>query len=194
MSLYALCGCGSGKKIKFCCYELMKTSSESDLAQACLRFPLDVCIMGVDPQEMGLTAVVIARKVAEDHYVAAFYLLDIWCLGLKQVEFKKNMSRAQVEFLIAGVVHSFGAYDEIAYEHARGVILGSIDYARTFGFEPHPDWSYAQHFVEPKRAYTSPFAFGVNGKPLYMQGPYDENVNDKISAVVRAGGNWIAEV
>jgi hypothetical protein len=62
---------------------------------------------------------------------------------------------------------------EAPIELAREVVLGSIEYARKLGFEPHPDFAAAAGHLG---SWTGPGAitFGKDGRPLYISGPYDD--------------------
>ena len=71
----------------------------------------------------------------------------------------------------------FSGYDgdpvEVPIELAREVVLGLAGYARSLGFDPHPDFAAAEGHLGP---WTGPGAitFGKDGKPLYNSGPYDD--------------------
>ena len=71
----------------------------------------------------------------------------------------------------------FSGYDgdpvEVPIELAREAVLGSAEYARSLGFDPHPDFAAAEGHLGP---WTGPGAitFGKDGKPLYISGPYDD--------------------
>jgi hypothetical protein len=71
----------------------------------------------------------------------------------------------------------FSGYDgdpvEVPIELAREVVLGSAGYARSLGFDPHPDFAAAEGHLG---LWTAPGAitFGKDGKPLYISGPYDD--------------------
>ncbi|MGH3623850.1 MAG: hypothetical protein ACRDQ5_19005, partial [Sciscionella sp.] len=58
-------------------------------------------------------------------------------------------------------------------EMARHLVWGAVDYARTLGFKPHPDFEPAAgHLGEPWEE-TSAITFGRDGVPFYVSGPYD---------------------
>jgi hypothetical protein len=60
------------------------------------------------------------------------------------------------------------------YEEVRGFVLGAIDFARSYGQEPHAEWKFASPAFEPDRSYSTNFEYGQEGKPLYIQGPNDD--------------------
>jgi hypothetical protein len=58
-------------------------------------------------------------------------------------------------------------------ELVRDLVFGSVEYARGLGFDPHPDFYLAAAHLgawEPPGRIT----FGVEGRPLYQHGPYDD--------------------
>jgi hypothetical protein len=52
------------------------------------------------------------------------------------------------------------------------LILGAVDYARTLGFDPHPDFYLAKPHLGTWQP-PSRIQFGLHGKPYFQQGPYD---------------------
>jgi len=58
-------------------------------------------------------------------------------------------------------------------ELARHLVYGAVDYARSLGFEPHPDFTPAAELLGPWSP-PSIITFGNNGVPFYIQGPHDD--------------------
>jgi hypothetical protein len=60
-------------------------------------------------------------------------------------------------------------------ELAHHLVFGAVEYARSLGFPPHHDVAAAAAHLG---AWTGPadITFGRDGKPFYMQGPYDNVV------------------
>lgn len=75
---------------------------------------------------------------------------------------------------------------DMDYEDVRSVVFGSIEYARSFGFEPNVDWKDSQYILEPDRPFERRFEFGRNGEPLYIQGPDDNPIEimNKLNAAL----------
>src|SRR5205814_10549883 len=62
---------------------------------------------------------------------------------------------------------------EAPIDLAREVVLGSVEYARSLGFDPHPDFAAAEGHLG-SWAGPGTITFGKDGKPLYISGPYDD--------------------
>jgi hypothetical protein len=122
----------------------------------------------------GLAAVLVARKHRHGKVSVCGYLADLYCLGVKNALGPKIVD----DLGLQGFVRDFfSGYDgdpvEVPIELAREVVLGSAGYARSLGFDPHPDFAAAEGHLGP---WTGPGAitFGKDGKPLYISGPYDD--------------------
>lgn len=60
-------------------------------------------------------------------------------------------------------------------ELARHVVLGAAAFAFGLGFAPHPDFEAARgHLGELDEPCA--ITFGRDGRPLYVQGPYDDPI------------------
>jgi hypothetical protein len=55
----------------------------------------------------------------------------------------------------------------------RQIVYGAIGYARELGFEPHPDFGRAAGYLERWDGRCD-LTFGLDGKPTYISGPYDD--------------------
>ncbi len=126
------------------------------------------------PVQSGLVGVVVARERARNGRVSVCgYLLDTWCLGVKDALGPRTMDAHD---LPAFVRRMFEAYDvpgiAAPIELAQALVFGAVDYARRLGFAPHRDFEpTARHLGPPPD--TSEIRFGCDGKPYFVQGPYD---------------------
>lgn len=121
----------------------------------------------------GLVSVLITRDEGRGRVSACGYLVDVYCLGVKNVDGPRVMDRRA---LPAFTRRFFSAYHgqplEAPPELARHLVLGAVEYARGLGFEPAPGFERAAGHLGPW-AGPSAISFGRDGKPLYIQGPYD---------------------
>ena len=123
----------------------------------------------------GLSGVVVARAQRHSGQVSVCgYLVDGYCLEVTDALGPRAMDRSRLEAFVAVFFHAFGAPPVTALiELARELVLGAEAYARTLGFEPHPDVvPAAAHLGTPDPAGL--IRFGQQGKPFFMQGPYDD--------------------
>lgn len=164
------CHCGSGKKYKKCCS--FRDEELNNPLKNILQFPIDECLINMDWKQSGLATIIVIRKHRETgQFSFVSFLVDVFCLGLKNVFVGKEVNEETVSNFVAMYPQSF---TEIEYEECRGIILGATDYAKDLGFEPHADWEKVKGFIENDRPYSVNHEFGKNGKPFYIEGPDDD--------------------
>jgi len=125
------------------------------------------------PSDMGgLARVLVAREQTRrrPHSVCG-YLVDVYCLGVKNAYGPEPKSDAElVEF--RREYFRGEDYTAAPLELARQLVFGAVDYARGLGFEPHPDFAKVSGHLGAWSG-GSDITFGKGGKPLFVQGPYD---------------------
>jgi hypothetical protein len=193
LDVYSPCPCGSGKNFKFCCYQSYKKGDFEKIIKRASHLPIYECKAFDKWEETGMTPVTIARALNQETYVLVSYLVDSWCLGLKDVLIKIGMSAFELSHYYE-MTSQDQSLISISYQDARSLILGAIDYAKNLGIEPYDDWKKVESFVEGNHSYENKFSFGKDGKPFYYAGPYDlnkYNIEDIIDKVTAAGGHYI---
>src|SRR5262249_4361219 len=121
----------------------------------------------------GLACVLLARGGRGSRATVCGFLVDVYCLGVKNVIGPLGMGAGSID---AYRRHFFSAFDRpglpVPLELARQVVHGAVGYARTLGFEPPDDFEpAAAHLGEPTT--PAPIRFGRDGTPWYIAGPYD---------------------
>ena len=68
------------------------------------------------------------------------------------------------------------------------IIMGAVEFARSFGFSPHPDFRHAAMLLDgiDPSACPNEFTFGRDGRPLYIQGP-NESLAEAAAIITRPG-------
>lgn len=130
---------------------------------------------GGDGQAGGLVTALVARRRRHRHGVTVcVYLLDVYCLGVKNALGPRRLDDDQLRGFTRQI---FGGYGEPSIsapiDLVRDLVFGAVDYARALGFDPHPDFEPAREHLGPWSG-PSPITFGCNGKPTYVQGPHDD--------------------
>jgi hypothetical protein len=130
----------------------------------------------------GLAGVLVAWEHGSS-VSACGYLVDVWCLGVKDCAGPKTMDRRKLPDFVRSFFSTFGQPPVAApLELAQQVVFGAVDYAHGMGFEPHPDFAKcAGHLGEWSGA--NDITFGRDGMPMYIQGPHDDTF--RIMATLR---------
>jgi hypothetical protein len=128
-----------------------------------------------EDEPRGLVMVLIARDAGRRRVSVCGYLVDVFCLGVKNVREPEVMDAGKLPEFVRAYFAAFGEQPlEVPIDLARHVVFGAVDYARTLGFEPDPGFNaVSAHLGE----WIGPSAvtFGMDGQPFFIQGPHDDS-------------------
>ncbi|MGW7674336.1 hypothetical protein ACWGJX_46000 [Streptomyces sp. NPDC054775] len=103
----------------------------------------------------------------------AGFLLDVWCLGVKNALPPEAMTPSRLNVYRQAYFSAFEAHVQVPAELVRALVFGAATYARELGFAPQSDFEAAATMLgEPVG--PCPIRFGHDGKPFYINGPYDD--------------------
>lgn len=123
--------------------------------------------------ESGLVIVVVARERGSSVRVCEF-LVDTWCLGVKNALGPKPVERGKLPSFCADACRSYlEAPVEVPLVLAQRIVFGGIGYARGLGFEPHADFAKAAGHLGEWDGVCD-LEFGRDGMPMYIEGPHDD--------------------
>jgi hypothetical protein len=121
----------------------------------------------------GLPSVAVVREHSDNEVSVCGYLVDTYCQGVKTALPPHLMDRRE---LTGYLTHFFGAYDgeplPAPIGLAQSLVLGAVEYAHGLGFEPAADFYLAKPHLGAWQP-SNQIRFGLNGKPYFHQGPYD---------------------
>jgi hypothetical protein len=121
----------------------------------------------------GLVSILVARDQGSTVSVCG-YLVDVWCLGVKNAIGPKTVQRRKLPSFIDDYYRAVAVTPVAApLDLARQAVFGAVEYARGLGFEPHPDFAKAAGLLGAWDGVCD-IAFGRDGQPMYIQGPYDD--------------------
>ena len=140
-----------------------------------LQAPLYECWepKGLFDPDVGMGTVVVSRKTSGNQILMGSFLLDVFCLGVKNVhctlmdesEYRLNLQQIEKHQHLV----------EIHPACARKIVEEAHAYAENLGFSPHRDFEFARKIFQDiqKDQCDRSFTFGRNGKPMYLAGPND---------------------
>lgn len=133
----------------------------------------------------GLAIVVVARREPLGMVRVCQYLVDLFCLGVKNTIGPLVVPPEMVDELLGQFYQNYAnGCHEIPAELATDLVWGAVHYAAELGFAPAAgsDWrDTCDHLDELQGA--SRIGFGRDGRPFYVNGPY-ENA-DNVLATLR---------
>lgn len=140
---------------------------------AAARCPILHSLATEEMQRRGMASVLLSRELPDGRVAAAVFLIDYWCLGVKDA-FGRIMYRAEYNEWLEDVEERLDLVDTQP-ESARKLIEGAVAYASGLGLNPHPDYHRVKTIfgdLDPELA-EEDFEFGDNGQPHFAAGPHD---------------------
>ena len=123
----------------------------------------------------GLVTVTVARREPQGMLKVCEYLLDVFCLGVKNTTGPVVITADGLDNLLAQFYQSYpDGYLAIPGDLAVELVRGALDYADGLGFTPAAgsDWRSTRGHLD-ERPESPRIQFGRDGKPFYVNGPYD---------------------
>jgi hypothetical protein len=145
----------------------------AQLSQAA-KYPILHCWMTNSNFDSGMGMVVISRQMPDGTVGFANFLVDPWCLGVKDVHVGL-MHRTEYDEKIDRRMRADHPGRDVPPEDACKYVTGAVAYARELGFSPHPDYAKGMILftgVDPA-ASKATFEYGYEGKPHYVSGPHE---------------------
>ena len=153
------------------------------------KLPIAECWISPDWKDAGMCSIVVARKHATGNMTLGVYLVDTFCLGLKNTNAIFSKPDYEYEDLVEKIFDPHGGKELIDYVLAHNIIYGAIAYAEDLGFKPEKDWKLSQMILEDDTEDIEliELEFGRDGKPYFISGPYD-NVNAIVAKLNKSVG------
>jgi hypothetical protein len=131
------------------------------------------CLVPDTLWDKGMGQLMIARRTPDRLVACGVFLLDTYFMGVKNA-FWTVVSDADCDVLIEKL-QSHGRLEEVEPEYLAKLLDDAVAYARELGAAPHRDYRYASLLLSgiDRSLCTDEFEFGCNGKPLYIEGPFD---------------------
>lgn len=121
-----------------------------------------------------MTNVFVTRIHKNENLTVGVYLIDFFCLGIKDAVYYFNIPEYKLQEMIQRGGEN--RMVECDYDLAHSLIYGAKQYAEKLGFEPHKDWRVAQYILDPynEDLFQTNLEFGLDGQPHFMAGPHDD--------------------
>ena len=129
--------------------------------------PVHQCYITEGWQESGNATIVVARRHTNGHFTIGTYLVDLYCLGVKDTAYNFNVDKEQLDEILE-TSQSFGvAMIPCDYAEAHNIIYGAIEFAEEYGFKPHKDFAVTKYILEEddESVELIEYESGMDGKP-----------------------------
>jgi hypothetical protein len=150
--------------------------SEASLPARVLRAaqaPIQHCLLTESVFDVGMGTLVLARGATPHHVALSSFLIDTFCLGIKDVMFESVDSEVFEMYMDATDAGS--PIVSVDPSYARKLLRDLAAWSQSIGFAPHRDFAAVERMFGDVSADASDavFRFGRDGKPVYIPGPND---------------------
>lgn len=157
--------------------------------------PIINCYITIDWKELGIATVCIVRQMPSGKLLIGSYVVDIYCLGVKDTLFFFGIEPDNIYEEVLNRAYGGDNFEEIDANLAQNIVWGALEYAEDLGFTPHRDFEVTEYLLDPadKIEYVE-VEFGKDGKPFYFSGPYDDTdkiLNKLVNKLGVGGFNFI---
>ena len=135
------------------------------------RAPLQHCFLTESVFDIGMGTLVLARGATHHHLAVSSFLIDVFCLGIKDVMFESLESEVFAMYMDSTDAGSPMVSVDPSY--ARKLLRDLAAWSQSIGFAPHRDFAAVERMFGDVSADASDaiFRFGRDGKPVYIPGP-----------------------
>lgn len=137
------------------------------------QLPIQACFLTEALFDGGMGTLVLARGNTPDRVALSSYLLDTFCLGIKDVTF--DLVEGEYFQFYMDTMDQTSPMVSVDPSYARKLLRDLDAWSRSLGFLPHRDFATVERIFGDVNAEASDavFRFGRDGKPFYIPGPDD---------------------
>ena len=135
------------------------------------RTPIQHCLLSRHLFDDGIGTLLLARGVTDIDVTIGTFLLDTFCLGIKDTMFRA-LDADQFEMTVE-VFAGTSPVISVEPSYARKLLRDLAAWARAKGFPPHRDFAVVEALFGDVNADACDvmFSFGRDGMPFYVPGP-----------------------
>lgn len=169
-----------------------KLSPANYIRKVARKLPIVKCIMNDSWEDQGVAVIYLMRQKKNGELVGANYLVDVFCLGVKEVGFMVDVPEYAFKDMIEDYEENTGlTFEDVDPIFAQNLIYGAVEYAEDLGFKPAKDFDKTCVYLldDVEALEYQEVAFGKEGKPFYIAGPRDDvyKTLDTLTAIVGEG-------
>jgi len=137
------------------------------------QFPIHEALIPAELFERGIGNLLFSRSLPDGRLAVAAFLLDVFCLGVKDA-FLAIVARDEYARRL-GPGSANEGLQPMQPACFRNLVEGGVAYAHDLGFSPHRDYAVASQMFGDLESTTCPtrFEYGHDGKPFYVSGPHE---------------------
>ncbi|MBQ0007413.1 MAG: hypothetical protein KBT40_01655 [bacterium] len=112
------------------------------------NLPIYKCYKVVNDFDDREMAVFVIRQHSQGTFTYAAYMLDLWCLGVKDSMWDFNVSENLLMECLSQFEENAGSLEEIKYVEAHNWVYGAFAFAADAGIKPCKDFQLTRYLLE----------------------------------------------
>jgi hypothetical protein len=138
--------------------------------------PVKECLIRKDIFSEGIGTAIVSREMPNNRLGVGVFLLDVWCLGVKNTYFSVLPEDEYTDLIKK--ISVLETLENIHPSCARKLIEQCVNFSDGLGFIPDKDFKISRQLLFDIDPTVCPikYTFGKDGKPFYISGP-NENSN-----------------
>ena len=148
-----------------------KISPERYMRERVRNLPIGKCYINPNWQESGMAHIIVTRNRAGGNIVYASFLVDTFCLGVKDAEYAIDLTPEDLEDALK---HFRSTHDmeETDYANVHNLIYGAIEFAEEGGIDPVKEFATAGYALseDTDDIPLMEYEYGKDGKHLLIIG------------------------
>ena len=152
--------------------EMLEASLPARVLRAA-HAPIQHCFLTESVFDIGIGTLVLARGATRHSIALSSFLIDVFCLGIKDVMFESVES--EVFGMYMDATDAGSPMISVDPSYARKLLRELAVWSQSIGLAPHRDFVAVERIFGDVSADASDavFRFGRDGKPVYIPGPTD---------------------
>lgn len=168
-------------------------SPENYIKKKARSLPIHKCWINKNWKSSGKCNIAISRKHNNNNISICHYLVDLYCLGIKDTHYQFNIFENEFLDFIRMKSPEEDYLIEIDYPTAHNIIYAALEYAEDLGFDAHKDFeSLTEAFLEEDNDDIEliDIECGRNGRPCFISSDNDSEalVNRVMKQLEKAVG------
>lgn len=165
-----------GKKVQM-------NSAEGFIRLKARSLPINECWINDEWEDTGTAYTIVSRRHPNGNITAGVFLVDLLCLGVKQVQVLYDIAASEFKDFLKMVQDNIDI-EETDYQLIHEIVFTSLEYAKKFGFEPHEEFEVARYLLEEDTAKKREYDVecGVDGKPMLV--PTELESDERVAEIM----------
>jgi len=152
--------------------QVVNLSPEKYIKTQARKLPVFECLINHDWEENKMCNILITRQHKNGNYTSGVYLVDLYCLGVKDAECSFNKTPYEYKEF-KDEYFPDDIFETVEYSLVHNIIMAGLEFANDYGFQPCKEFkSRAQYILDEDTDDIELIEIecGKNNKPLILAG------------------------